>query len=1220
MSTLVKLLAAALLLASINLSTTASAQAASAKQPAVLFCSWNTMQYIDFDYYQEMKKAGYRVDFLDAWSDFSLEKIKGYNAIVLFGFPTKGKQERSPWGSAAPGWNYEQTIDAVKQYLALGGGVIIDIDCLHPKDPATDNTYNMMESTEAGLAEFGAQVPYELFDVPKSEVTPNRHLGGIPYFYTSAVFPSPVSDGVKGLWLPNFRDGHGALYCGPVVVDKNWTPVVRAGDTVGTVASPIVGSDTFPPNTVIPGLIQRKESEKNAVFFATREVGPGRMALFNLRPMFHVGGGTKWFYDRITIERGFNGKPSDFGRLLMNTMTWASAPSLAGTELGGADIPDDRLIPDALRPETKAKYGIGESSLGMPKPPAPDASVSKIKPVFRGFIGAKTALTGGTGSFADYAAAAKAAHVDFVVFDEDWTKLDATKLATMQSECQQASDGDVLLIPGFSMATNVGPRLLLYGSKLLLPTGAKLLSKSQPGAFALQSEDDKGAFIPESFALDFLLGLLKPPYSGQTNACFYDFGSSKEDGRFRYMQCRSYGAGGVLFYRDGKLVENLRQEYLQTNASTMTSLPLVISEVNSPAEMTDHVQSGKPLTYVECSSLANLLPESFHWNSQFESERVVASEGPTIRGWSESQRVGMYGAEDFVNERALITPELTAHSDAGIKEVRIYNGTELYRRFLPGGAKDFAIRLYLSAVLQMTLGVEVEDVNGKIATAFPYRCHKTDKLYVSFCGDHVNDCGGSASIVKMAHGPFWPHAYSNAYMPDPGLTWDGGPPSVVEILPFGSAVTTVQTDTATQSGEPVQNPTLEFADERAVRCGAQATGLVLSGGNPWRGWGPISLLPVADADMRISVFRQPNTGVDASRLGDNARQEGNASTLYEENFTFKNDGKLISFVQSQSSTLKIPVVGGTFVVGLGDKILGTASLDFDSATKDSALEIPTGAWFAAIAPAGANNILAFNRGAPLRFQFTRAAIALQASVPDGGRAVKKGDQLHVELFTTMWPMENSFDTTDELLQTLRYIRDPQGLEVLRGKRISGDGGLQELTATDGVVEVRLPQQTPEMKVAPTNLSLRASGYNRNWSAGEFQLEGYNGANYYSQGKGVYRPVGVDVEGRIYAPLYAARGAVHTILGHPITADAAGHDLKIQVTALQSPRDGKPGSWHVSVNNPTDQPITSVLQRQIDLPGLRFQTSQITLKPGEYRILEHGDIDAAQLEHASYPRS
>ena len=1184
------------------------------RKPAVLIAAWDTRRYVDLDYLKSLEKAGFRVDFLESWRDFSLERIKGYNAVMMFSFPAKGEQTNDPNGGMNPGINAEETLAALKEYLALGGGVFLNIDALRPYSPEEPPGMNAMGGLQYALGEFGAKARYETYSAPESKMGSNRRLGSRPYFYADEVLPSPVSEGVTGLWLPLIVDGHGFLYSGPLEVDKNWTPVVRAGKGTTTLpVEPKGAAQHFPDKSKLPGLYQHEVPEDNPVVFAIRDVGPGRLALFHLKPTFSVGQGTKWFYDSITLEKGLRGKSSDLGKLIVNTLDWLTEPSLKNGKLGGAEIAADRLVPNALSAAVKENMLRPEGKLKTPTDPVVPAGN-----MYRGFIGARTAASGGKGSVSDYAKAAEEAGLDFVVFLEDWQKFDAAKLKAMNEECRKLSSDKLLLIPGVTMETNVGPKLFVYGYDFELPTEKNLFSTIKPGTFALQREDGKGGYLPEPNSLGYLLRWYN---TGLTNAGFYDFATSEENGKFRVHQAKTFGAAGVLYYRDGKLVEDVSDEYLQTNAGTMTCLPIVVAEVDSPEAMKAHVAAGNPLTHAQAKDVPSLLKNALRWNNQFESLPVMVGNGAKIWNWPVSYRAKTYGGEDFANDRARFQPEVLIQSDAGIKEVRVYDGTRLYRRFLPGGTKEFALRLYMSAFLQQTLGIEVEDMQGKVSTIFPVRTSKDDKLYVAFCGDHVNDCGGSIRVVKMARGNFWPGHYSPAYVPDPGYTWDGGPPPVNELLPFRDTKVAIRTADEQQS-QMVQYPVLDFADERVYRGGSEATGVLLSSGNAWRGWGPIGELPLADVDVVQTLYRQAVTGVDPERDGGGqGLQKGSATSLFEETAVFKKDAVLTAYERASDRTAKVPAVRGLFVAGKGQNILGAYNLYPDATDgKVQRFVIPTGGWFAATVDDGGNCVLAFNRGAPLAFRLSGGMVWLDVDIPEGGMPVKKGQEIKTDLLTIMWPMGETIGGTEDILRLVKYLENPTGLETLQGKRLTSVGGLQEFAADKGAVEIKSPKQTrKEDGIAPTELAVRVEGLNPNWSAGEYQLEGYVGGNYYSKGRKVFRPLGVDNGGRVYAPLYVSRDKVHTILGHPIVANDGGKDLKIQVTALESPADGKNGSWHISLNNPTDKVIETTVTKRIDLPGLKFTTQKVTLQPGEYRILEHGTIDPATLAGASLPK-
>ncbi len=71
-----------------------------------------------------------------------------------------------------------------------------------------------------------------------------------------------------------------------------------------------------------------------------------------------------------------------------------------------------------------------------------------------------------------------------------------------------------------------------------------------------------------------------------------------------------------------------------------------------------------------------------------------------------------------------------------------------------------------------------------------------------------------------------------------------------------------------------------------------------------------------------------------------------------------------------------------------------------------------------------------------------------------------------------------------------------------------------------------------------------------------------------------------------------------LAGHPVIAGTEGRDLSIQVTKVGD----NPDKRHVSVNNPTDQPVKTKLKKTMDLPGLTLEETEIDLQPGEYRVI------------------
>ncbi len=74
-----------------------------------------------------------------------------------------------------------------------------------------------------------------------------------------------------------------------------------------------------------------------------------------------------------------------------------------------------------------------------------------------------------------------------------------------------------------------------------------------------------------------------------------------------------------------------------------------------------------------------------------------------------------------------------------------------------------------------------------------------------------------------------------------------------------------------------------------------------------------------------------------------------------------------------------------------------------------------------------------------------------------------------------------------------------------------------------------------------------------------------------------------------------------IIGHPVVCDSPG--LIVQVT--QKPTGDGGYSYYVAVSNPTDKPIQTTLRKNIPLPDFPFESTELTVPPGGYRIASDG---------------
>jgi hypothetical protein len=251
-----------------------------------------------------------------------------------------------------------------------------------------------------------------------------------------------------------------------------------------------------------------------------------------------------------------------------------------------------------------------------------------------------------------------------------------------------------------------------------------------------------------------------------------------------------------------------------------------------------------------------------------------------------------------------------------------------------------------------------------------------------------------------------------------------------------------------------------------------------------------------------------------------------------------------------------------------------------------------GAWMGIIGKGLGNACLFFNRG-PEMTVACGGQINFQAKVE--GVQFKPGDNYSNEVAAFGFPLDVPVHTAEELQKYVAYLAQPEGLEIRQGKRVDSPGIL-EVQPFNNAVELSLPK--PAQKLSLT-VPVLVRGLNPRWSVELWQKTGYS-KGFYGPGENRYRPVGLDFAGNAYVPLYPDLAeTTHVMVGHPIVAGAAGKELFLQVTRVGD----KPDRWHVSVNNPTDQPVAVTLHQAMDLPGLSFPDRKVTLGAGEYVVVQ-----------------
>lgn len=1176
-STLVLRLAPALLLALGALTPRAAAleDTGGPPRPAVLVhCARPSPDqwywWVDLRYLAELHERGFEVDYTDRHSDFTWERVRRYDVLVIYTVPLErgayydNSPDRPPYR--------DEFIGIVERFLEAGGGVLLMARSL-----------NGDESFLPLIRRWGARIPHERIveDDPDRIAPMPRMRGSERLWFTDNVPPGPVSDGVAQVWLP-LTEHDAALETMPIEVDETWRVVLRGSASSRTV--PFARSEVrmaSPPERRV-----RQPGESAPALMAIRDRGPGRIAFAAMWPQFSIGQGTQWLYERRVLSAGIGDRPSHFGRLLENVLRWLAESGGSSDAVGGFVTDPGRLVPPNLRAGVRERFV--ESSLRRPRPAAALDATRSGAPIRRGLIGAQSVHGSGAGSVADYARAAREAGLAFVVFLEDFASLDAERLGQLARECARESSEDLRLWPGYRIETNTGNTMFVYGDGSELPPPELVAD----GKLNLQYRDPaSGEPNPRSPFIDWINYRLIA--GGSVNVGY--LGESEDPRAQPPYDLRFYSALAVQTWRDGALVADDLDAYLATAAGTIPPVPVAVHALTTPEALRAAARADAGLTRVQAGG-ADALWEALRYSGTYSSSRVFVSTGPTIHGWPQATQYYTFAAERFVAEAARMAVPLVVRSDVGLREVRVYDGGRLFRRFAAGGARSFEHVLELTASVQKTLIVVAEDVRGGKLVSAAWRAWKGGDLPVMFCGDRVNHCADPALMAKG------PGIVQVLWAPDiiAGYTWDGGPRGIRPLLNLvGANRPTLASNRGTEGARGFANRAeLESADEGAVRVRSTLERVYdeqVPAGNPWNVFGPIAgPSRLLRAEAVLTAFNRPTLGPHPEFWPGTARRAGASITLFEEDVTFRRKLRVDSL-----QLFRQPLYGGPFPVflahGRGDEVRRT--LDLSPGRRPGAeLELKSGEWIGVYGAEPSNLTVLWNRGDDLQVDFAGGAkySALTFRAALEGEKVRAGQTRHYELLAAVDPVDEARTREPRVLEIVRYLLRPEALEVRRG-RLDAVSGVVELTATDGAVELSVGR--PE-SASGIPLPLRVSGLNPRWSAGVVLHRGYVLGNY-GPGTNRYRDAGFDRGGRVWATLFPDLApATHVEVGHPVVAD--DDELFVQVTRRDD--RGLAESWHVSVNNPTDTDVRARFRSAMDLAGLTLPTQPVTIPAGGTVVL------------------
>ena len=652
-----------------------------------------------------LDKAGYRVAYY-SYKTLNTKKpsiLQRFDVIVMLdqpGVDWTGNKKLKPVNLAQ--------FKEIRKLLKAGGGLLL----------FGTTSESHMQSFDKLAAPYGARI---LSGCLTDKAPVLSTFCYVRYAYTDDFSKHPLTDGVKGLWHPiGAKEGARTHFdtirnanTYPFDVDKNWTVLAWGSKTT---KFKVFGKEEGADTQWLLNKNRQELTKEKIPLLAIRDgvEGAGRMAICGINFVFSDFCAGNTLFDGVCTGKGLEGKKSDLDRLLMNVVNWLGEKSVrtrADKTIAQSDKKSFNIPPYKFPPRFKKPRGL------MPN-----------QDQFIGIVGPRTVYSGGKSTVKEYAEVAKKLGLQYIAFLEDYENLDDTKFEQFKKECDKYSDNSLILIPGIRLQTNLGVHYFGFRKEIALPQKSFL----KPGTRKLlQMSKDRRIFGQIQW----------------TEANGQRFGMAH--GNFRLEEKLPNGIPpsdynlhnpfiSIYTYKNGKLVDSMMDTYLKCAARTEWVSPISIHLIDSVEELKKEWKSNSYKTiYLRAAGAGlngfkNKIGDMY---SPHLGPTSYVTNGPKIKEWRSSGFDCL--SEWFDWTRLHWQIKMKVSSKVGLKEIRIMNGTELYRRFLPNGAKEFERTLVLTHTDMHNMILIAEDLKGCKAIS-DEEWDKNQLLQLTWCVDRNN--------------------------------------------------------------------------------------------------------------------------------------------------------------------------------------------------------------------------------------------------------------------------------------------------------------------------------------------------------------------------------------------------------------------------------------------------------------------------------------------------
>jgi len=625
----------------------------------------------------------------------ALDLLRQFNVVVLdtpfdFSIRELGAEERTSAGTAR---------QALETYLNQGGSALIVLQAVrYPGDMDQDYANLVLE----GL---GVEMLHEgVFDRQRSFETPIASIFQPEgFFRTGNVTPGhPVTEGVERLCLPQYHNGKTPGVVAPRL-SPEWQVLVRGEESA---QSYLVTREH------VTDYAQVGTYDAAPPIVGVRDFGGGRAMVFSVPARsVHINyGAPGWNMVVETAGDEAAGLRSNGGRLVLNGLRWLSETSAGNPNLGTFSTEPVAAIqfPESVEWDTHQF-------------PAPTKGV-------RGLIGARTALSDGSGTVADYVAAAKAAGLSFIVFNEALEGMTAEELDQLKAQCQAACTESFCACPGLEFSDDLGNRWAIWGERVVFPPAQfdRAYGETNAERPALKQWDGAVMHNPGQYW----------EYCAYPPNMLLTYGNLRAGGAHPANMWWFYRVPPYVYEGD-RLVEDQLDEWLYALRDVRHVNPASYTRLTSPAQ----VESAAAACATGGTSLANIRDWlNTRCGNFIHPANPYVTGGPTVEQWAVIN--GQHDLPFEVRGKQRARLRFQVSSPSGIREVIVHNcDYGPVRRFLGGGQTTFAQELNLVHDRDHTLTLEVIDTQGRRAIS--------DKLFLwsykmslQRCGDNLNFLNG----------------------------------------------------------------------------------------------------------------------------------------------------------------------------------------------------------------------------------------------------------------------------------------------------------------------------------------------------------------------------------------------------------------------------------------------------------------------------------------------